>query len=157
MKKNVLSLSVFSLALAFVFSGCTKDEDKPEEPPATGTTGSGPGGQFSWSVNNSSTTVIADSAVYFPKFTTIFAYKGGTVTTVEINLSDIIVGTYSLSSVTGNELTYETNGATFKSTSGVVKIANNVSGKLTGDFNCALTGGSAVSSISGQFSDIQNR
>src|SRR5436190_16622055 len=106
MKKIILHLSVFSLALAFVFTGCTKDEDEPEDPSGTTTTGGGPGGQFSWSVNNSSTNVIADSAVYFPKFTTIFAYKGGTVTTVEINLSDIVAGTYSLSSVTGNELTY---------------------------------------------------
>ena len=55
----------FALMLAFTlaFSGCTKEEDEPDDPngPVTPVNTS----EFKWTVNNGTTPVIADSAVYY--------------------------------------------------------------------------------------------
>jgi hypothetical protein len=146
------------ILIIFFISGCTKDEDGPEDPGTgtTTTTGSVPASEFKWSVNTSTASVIADSAFCYAQFTTLYAYKSGTVNTVEINVSDIVPGTYNISSVTGNELKYVTGGTTFNATSGSVKILTNSGGKLSGNFSCGF-GSSSPSSIAGSFQEVRIR
>src|SRR4051812_12386197 len=80
---SITFLGLFSLFLLF---SCAKEQDEPEEP-TTATTGTVPANSsFKWTAG-STAQVIADSAVCYVQITTIYAYKGGTSKTVEINLS----------------------------------------------------------------------
>src|SRR5215204_4768471 len=129
-KKSFLLL-LFS---ALIIASCTKDNPEPEDDPGTPVTPVNKG-SFSYSVNGNAT-ITADSAVYYPKFTTIYSYKLGTENTIEINLSDLVAGSYIVNSTQGNALTYETNGQTFTATSGTINITANTGSRLSGNFNC---------------------
>jgi len=155
--KHMKSLFFKPICLIIFFSvlivSCAKDNPEPEDNPATPNTPVN-NGKFTYSVNGNAT-ITADSAIYYPKFTTIYSYKVGLQNTIEINLSDITVGSYTVSSVMGNALTYDTNGQTFTAKSGVVNITSNTGSRLSGDFNCSFSSG--ISTISGQFNDIRYR
>src|SRR4051812_23577752 len=102
MKKLALSI----LVLSIFATGCKKDDTNPAATPTPVSTGT-----FSWTAG-SGPKVTADSSHYYSSFTTIFAFKNGSSNSIEINLSSLAVGAYSLSSATGNALTFVTASTT---------------------------------------------
>ena len=138
----------------FLVAGCTKDEDEPEDPGNGSTTGTAMA-DFKWTLSNG-TTVIADSAICYPQITTIYGYKSGKSNTIELNLADIVVGTYNISSVSGNELKYVDNKVALNAASGKIEITGNTGGKMAGNFTATFSTGT-ITSISGQFSDVKSR
>ena len=149
----VLLANVAALPL-FVWS-CAKAESDPEKSVSTAPAGNTSTTSFQWTPNSGGS-VTADSSNYYSSFTTIFAFKNGNNNSLEINLSSLAVGAYTLSTATGNALTYIANSTTYTAKSGVVNITANSSTNLSGNFNCTLTGGT-LSSLSGQFVDIPRR
>ena len=131
------------------FISCAKEEVEPD--PIT----SQSKGNFNYSINGAALQK-ADSAVYYALYTTVYAYKNGTSTTFEINLSELIAGTYNISSATGNQFIYTTNAVDYYFTSGNFIISSNTNNKLAGSFNCSLSGGT-FTSATGSFSDLPRR
>ena len=149
MKKSIYIFCIFlSIGMTF-FISCAKEEVEPD--PIT----SQSKGNFNYSINGAALQK-ADSAVYYALNTTVYAYKNGTSTTFEINLSDLIAGTYNISSATGNQFIYTTNAVDYYFTSGNFIISSNTNNKLAGSFNCSLSGGT-ITSATGNFSDLPRR
>jgi hypothetical protein len=150
MHHRLLNTTVVFLISFLIFSGCAKDEPEPEDPGGTTTTGSTLG-NFTWSISGNPN-VTADSSRYIPAFSNIVAYKGNS--SVDIVLSALSVGSYSISSSQGNTLEYHTGSSTYFGTTGTVTITSNTGSKISGNFSSALTN---CISISGQFSDVPKR
>ena len=131
------------------FISCAKEEVEPD-PIASQSKGN-----FNYSINGAALQK-ADSAVYYALNTTVYAYKNGTSTTFEINLSDLIAGTYNISSATGNQFIYTTNAVDYYFTGGNFIISSNTNNKLAGSFNCSLSVGT-FTSATGNFSDLPRR
>ena len=149
MKKSIYIFCIFlSIGMTF-FISCAKEEVEPD--PIT----SQSKGNFNYSINGAALQK-ADSAVYYALNTTVYAYKNGTSTAFEINLSELIAGTYNISSATGNQFIYTTNAVDYYFTSGNFIISSNTNNKLAGSFNCSLSGGT-ITSATGNFSDLPRR
>lgn len=148
--KKPINIFYFILIIGMIFFiSCAKEEVVPD--PIT----SQSKGNFNYSINGAALQK-ADSAVYYALNTTVYAYKNGTSTTFEINLSDLIAGTYNISSATGNQFIYTTNAVDYYFTSGNFIISSNTNNKLAGSFNCSLSGGT-FTSATGNFSDLPRR
>ena len=145
MKRHTLLLTII-LGLLLFSSACVKDGSEPDTPAITY-------GNFSWTANG--TTTVADSAICYLQITTIYAYKGGIVNTVELNLSDVVTGTYPVNSTSGNEIKIVKNGLNLAAGSGTVTISSNTGSRLAGNFSGVLTG--TAGAVSGQFSEIRFR
>ncbi len=146
---------LFIAALPFLFFACAKASSDPDKNVSTTPAGNTSTTSFQWTpgVGNS---ITADSSNYYSSFTTIFAFKNGNNNSLEINLSSLAVGSYTLSSATGNALTYIANSSTYTAKSGQVNITANSSTNISGNFTCALSGGT-LTTLSGQFVDIPKR
>lgn len=149
MKKTIINISTATILLLFLFFGCTKSEKEPDEPLPT-TTGNTIDDDFKWTWNG--VTVTADSSFYIPGFNNIVAYKGQAY--VDIVLSNLSVGTYSISNSTGNSLEFNTGMQVLTANTGIVKITSNTGSRLSGTFNATLTGNEPMS---GQFKDIPKK
>lgn len=149
MKKSIYIFCIFlSIGMTF-FISCAKEEVEPDPIVSQSK------GNFNYSINGAALQK-ADSAVYYALNTTVYAYKNGTSTTFEINLSDLIAGTYNISSATGNQFIYSTNAVDYYFTNGNFIISSNTNNKLAGSFNCSLSGGT-FTSATGNFSDLPRR
>lgn len=137
--------------VAILFSGCAKDNTEPEPDPLNPVNL----GNFSWQPSTGST-VNADSSYYYLQINTIYAFKNGNLNSVEIVLSSLTVGTYSVSSVTGNDFTFVSGATTYTAGSGSVSITSTSGNKLAGNFNVNFQGGS-LTNLSGSFSDVPAR
>jgi hypothetical protein len=137
----------------FLFITCKKgDEAEPEDPINNGPVATG---GLTWKAG-SGATVTADSAYYYSQFTTVYAFKNGLNNSLEINLSALSAGSYSMSSATGNNLTFVTNATTYTASSGSFNITSTANNKLSGNFSVTLNGG-ALTSLSGEFNAIPQR
>ena len=154
MKKTAVKITLLLALSLAIFTGCQKDNADPatDDP---GTTTPVNKGSFSWTPAGG-TSVTADSAHYYSSFTTIFAFKNGNANSFEINLSSLAVGAYTLSSATGNALTFVTAATTYTAHSGSVLITTNNGSKMSGTFSATLNGGS-ITGVSGQFTDIPKK
>lgn len=149
MKKSIYIFCIFlSIGMTF-FISCAKEEVEPDPIVSQSK------GNFNYSINGAALQK-ADSAVYYALNTTVYAYKNGTSTTFEINLSELIAGTYNISSATGNQFIYSTNAVDYYFTNGNFIISSNTNNKLAGSFNCSLSGGT-FTSATGNFSDLPRR
>lgn len=149
MKKSIYIFCIFlSIGMTF-FISCAKEEVEPDPIVSQSK------GNFNYSINGAALQK-ADSAVYYALNTTVYAYKNGTSTAFEINLSELIAGTYNISSATGNQFIYTTNAVDYYFTSGNFIISSNTNNKLAGSFNCSLSGGT-FTSATGNFSDLPRR
>ncbi len=149
MKKSIYIFCIFlSIGMTF-FISCAKEEVEPDPIVSQSK------GNFNYSINGAALQK-ADSAVYYALNTTVYAYKNGTSTTFEINLSELIAGTYNISSATGNQFIYTTNAVEYNFTGGNFIISSNTNNKLAGSFNCSLSGGT-FTSATGNFSDLPRR
>ena len=149
MRKIIYIFYFFLIIGISFFISCAKEEVEPD--PIT----SQSKGNFNYSINGAALQK-ADSAVYYALNTTVYAYKNGTSTTFEINLSELIAGTYNISSATGNQFIYTTNAVEYNFTGGNFIISSNTNNKLAGSFNCSLSGGT-FTSATGNFSDLPRR
>jgi hypothetical protein len=146
---KTLPIKTILFSLSMLFFSCAKNKDEPE--PITPVNR----GNFSWQ-SNQGAQVKADSAYYFSQFTTIFAFKNGTNSSVEINLSSLGLGSYSISSVTGNALTFVNGSSTYTAPSGYCNITGTSDNLLVGTFSVNLNGGT-ITSLSGNFSDLPRK
>ena len=149
MKKIIYIFYFFLIIGISFFISCAKEEVEPDPIVSQSK------GNFNYSINGAALQK-ADSAVYYALNTTVYAYKNGTSTTFEINLSELIAGTYNISSATGNQFIYTTNAVEYNFTGGNFIISSNTNNKLAGSFNCSLSGGT-FTSATGNFSDLPRR
>lgn len=145
--KQLLRHFPYLLLLPLMFlAACAKDDTKPDDEPAQQNQGS-----FTWLLSNGQS-LSADSAYAFKSITTVYAFKGSN--NIEINLSSLSPGTYSISSATGNSFSYVNAGATSSGTAGNVVISANTANALSGSFSVSLSGGT-LTSVTGSFNDIR--
>ena len=146
MKKSTLSLVLAFASITLFISSCSK---------STTTIPNTTTGGLTW-IENTATTVTADSAYFDTRYSTLHAFKGGTAKIIELNLSAGTVGTYTVSSA--NSISYIASGSstTYIATTGSVNITANASAKMTGSFSSTGTGAS-LTSLSGTFIDIPVR
>ncbi len=138
--KNVF----FILFAALVFS-CSTEEATPVIPVTSG---------FTWTENGNSTILTVDDPYATAQYNSIFALRSG-VTIYEINLTALTPGTYDFAGG-ANSIFYNNNGSTtgnFSATGGSIIITANANNKLSGTFTATGTG-NGVTSVSGQFTDI---
>lgn len=135
---------------AFLLGACAKEETPEDEPPVQTDNGS-----FSWTLS-SGQTVNADSAHCYNSINTIYAFKNGAANSIEVTLSALSVGSYSISSSTGNTFNFANGSTSYNGTSGSFAISANANNKLSGNFSVNITGGT-LTSISGSFQDIAKR
>ncbi len=148
-KLNHIFLPILFLSALFILNGCAKSETDPEKEIQIGV--ANPTDDFKWTPT-SGLQVTADSSHYYSSFTTIFAFKSGNANSVEINLASLAVGTYSISSVTGNALSYVKDATTYNASAGSVTISSHADNKIAGSFSCTFTG--SLAGLSGFFVDV---
>ncbi|MDI1354339.1 MAG: hypothetical protein PSX36_05455 [bacterium] len=149
MKTLLKQISVlFFPVLLFTF-GCQKDASQPNDPVVS------PTSRFTWTPS-SGATVVADNFYYITAYNNIVASKTGNLTSVDIILESLSVGTHTISPSKGITLEYVYSGTTYSGKSGVVNITSNSAGLITGNFNAALTGGT-ITAISGEFTDLREK
>lgn len=138
--KNIL----FVLFLVSLSSCSNDDESTPVTPPSTG---------FTWTENGNATVLTVDNPNVNAPYNTIYAVRNG-VTIYEFNLTSLAPGTYSFSG-NANAIYYNNNASagSFTATGGSVIITANANNKISGTFT-ATGSGNGVSSLSGQFTDI---
>lgn len=153
MKKiHLTALASLLLFASFIFSGCAKEEDAPEEKtPSNPITP--PPAKFSWVINGGAE-VTADETYYVAAYSNIYAAKG--TRTVDIILDDLSKGTYQISAP-AITIDYFDGTNTHSGKSGTVVISENTGSLLSGSFTCALSGGGSNSSITGQFSSVPKK
>lgn len=108
-----------------------------------------------WTFDGTSSS--ADSSFALLAYNRIMAYKdiGVNAKSLTINLSSLAVGTYTLSSVSPNVLTYVVaQTVDHTSQSGTVNITANTGAKLSGTYNALMDNGLT---FSGTFSEIPIR
>jgi hypothetical protein len=147
----ILALSI--LSALFIIS-CAKDKKEPEDPGSTTPVPTTPP-YFSWTVSGGQTTV-ADSSFCYVSSNAVDAFRGGNSNSIEIRLSAFTTGTYVINSVSGNQLDYQLGTKVYTGSNGTVNITAATSSKITGNFNCSLSGGT-ITSISGTFADVPKR
>jgi hypothetical protein len=129
-----------------LLASCAKEEKEPE-PVA-------PAVNFKWTPTGGQT-FQAEDAYYISSFNNIVATKSGGAEYVDINLTKLTTGTYSISvSSTGNTLVYSSGTATFTAKSGQVTISSVTDTKLSGSFDVSFSTGSG---LSGDFKEIGPR
>jgi hypothetical protein len=148
---NKSSIGLLVVFCCWMAVACKKDDPEPVD--TTPTTAQNKG-DFKYSLNGGAV-LAADSAKYYSQNTTIFAFKNNANISFEINLSDLSVGTYSISSSTGNQFQYTVGSANYNGT-GNVNITANANNQLSGNFNCALSGGT-LTSVTGTFVDLPRK
>ena len=145
------ALKIAVLFAPIFLAGCAKDEPDipgpgddpiPEYPP-----------YFAWKIDGGPTRV-ADSSYAYVQSHVLFAFKN-TGEGLEVNLSSMSEGTYTISMATGNMLQYDDGSATYDAT-GEFVINDASSGRLSGYFDCGFTGG-PLTAISGTFADVPVR
>ena len=151
MKKTFLNIAITTFICLLFFNSCKKDDPQPEEPVVINTTPP----VFNWKINNT-TSFSSDSTSCYQSNTSIYAYKNGRVNSIEKKLPSLNTGTYSISSVTGNELTLLSGNVSYSASSGTVIIKSNNNNKLSGSLTAAFSTGT-VTSLSGEFTDITRR
>ncbi len=155
MKRAFLIIGTIAGLAILMLSSCAKATTDPEKETNTNNGGATSTTEFKWTPGSGST-VTSDSSYCYNSITSIFAFKNGTNNSIEITLSSMAVGAYSVSASTGNALTYVSNSTTYTAKSGAVNITTNANNKLSGNFNCSVTGGT-LTSLSGQFTDVPVR
>lgn len=141
---HYLQLLIFTITLIFI--SCKPNVEDPEENKSNAQIG------FFYAENGSSNFTKADDAVANKQYKTIIAKKNNQ-TIVEIVLTDLKAGTYSLS--TKYAFTYVKDGKHWEATSGTLQISKNDGSKISGTFEAtAGTGVTGVNSVKGNFTDI---
>ncbi len=142
---NTIKIGLLALALPLFFMASCKKDKNSSNSSASGQKG------FFYAENGASTQIKADDAWVNGSYKTIMAKKGS-ATVLEINLSSIAVGTYSIASP--NAVTYIPGGV-WVASAGTVKITKNDGSKVSGNFDATTGSGvSGVNKVSGSFTDI---
>jgi hypothetical protein len=128
---------------------CSKDDSS-----SSGGGASGAANGLFYGENGAAASQTVDTPYASDTFNSVFAVNSGS-TVIEMNLSDIAVGSYAIDAT--NAFTYIKPGQSnfFIGSAGTIVITANASGKLTGTFS--ITAGSGivgVNSVSGTFKNI---
>jgi len=149
---NIIRFVCLLILSLFIFSGCAKDPDEPEEETPT-TPITPPPAKFSWVINGG-TTVVADETYFVEAYSDIYAAKG--TKTIDIILDALDKGTYQISQPI-RTLDYFDGTNTQKGQSGTVVITEKSAGLISGSFTCTMSSGGSSSTISGEFSNIPKK
>ena len=152
MKSKFFLNTLLFLSISILTVSCAKKEEEPIDNSPLPTPKNY--GDFKYTLNGVPQ-VSSDSAYFFPQQNSIFSYKSNASKIIEINLSAFSVGTYTISSATGNQFQYS-YGQTIHNGTGTLAITANNSNLISGNFNCILTGGT-YTSISGTFVDLPKK
>lgn len=134
----VIALVMFGV---FSFAACKKDSG-----------GSGGNGTFTYKENNGSELQMPNAEAR-SQYKSIFASEASNNPLIEINLTSLSVGDYTIGSA--NQLSYLKGTSLWTASGGTVKITNNANGKLSGNFISQGVGITGVNSLSGTFTDIE--
>ena len=154
MKKYIFIISTNSLSMSFA---CKKKDTSTPDTTTTKTGGAVTlSGTFTRSENGGATQT-SDSAEFRNVYNALYAYKGGLARYFEIDYSESIVGSYTLSTTGSNSLNYIVQTGTinnvYTANSGTANITANTSGKLSGNFTGSYSSGT-LTSISGGFTNV---
>jgi len=153
MKKQFLILSVVFVFVCVLLFSCKKDEVSTPLTPAT------PG--FKWK-ENAGAFITADSAYWttWATGTGIRAYKGGMQNYFEINWPTQNNTSVGAKSLTANnaDFTFLKGAESFDISSNqnlnITAFTNN---KLSGSFNFTVSGGTTITSIQAEFTDLPQK
>lgn len=147
--KNLIakSLLVVSVSMA-VFTGCSKSDNTVVVPPNNN--------KGTSQANVNGIAIVPDSAYATASMNSIIFYKDFASTTdnktINIVLTSLSVGSYTLTSSTPNSIKYTLGGTLlYTSQSGTVNITANNGTRISGNYN-AMMNGSAP--FSGSFTDL---
>jgi hypothetical protein len=129
------------LAAASIFAACSKDEVQTAQQTVNA-------GSFTYSTDNGTTMITADSAYFDTRYNTIKAFKGGSASIVEINLSADTVGVYTIGGL--NAVSYLNGTTLYVASTGAVTINSINSSKTTGVFTSTNTSATLI----GNFTNI---
>lgn len=148
MKNNILK-SVFALLiLSVTLLSCNHDDEAASPPPPPGLP------ELLYAEGGESTMTSVTNPIALSSSKEIFGRNGST-NVIEIKLSSLAVGTYTISGV--NQFTYTRLGTSSPWTAilGTITITMNTGTELSGSFD--LTAGNStlgINSVSGSFSNI---
>lgn len=137
------------LPVLLLTTRCQKDAGQPNDPNPSSNS------SFSWTPAGGAT-VVADNFYYITAYNNIVANKTGNLTSIDIILDDLSVGSHTISPSKGITLDYVYSGTTYSGKSGIVNITSKTGGLISGNFNAALAGGT-ITSISGEFTDLHEK
>lgn len=129
------------LAVASIFTACSKDEVQTAQQTVNA-------GSFTYSTDNGTTMITADSAYFDTRYNTIKAFKGGATAIVEINLAADTVGVYTVGGL--NAVSYLNGTTLYVASAGAVTISSINSAKTTGVF----TSTNSNATLIGNFTNI---
>lgn len=112
---------------------------------------------FNYAENNSPTMIFLDAPDASAVAKKIVGKSTGGATVIDIKLTSLAVGTYTLGSGSGNEFVYKKPGTTSTWTGviGTITITTNSGGLLYGTFDIKSgTGINSVNLMKGNFSDV---
>lgn len=147
MSKKLFFYLFTALLVSSVLVSCRKDDDNNN-----GGNGNTTQDGFFYAENGGSQ-IKLDNPFVNGAYNTIIA-QSGTTTVMEMNLSALTAGTYTMSG--SNAFTYIKSGASshWTATGGSVVITSNSGGKLTGTFDVQGSGITGINRISGAFTNI---
>ncbi len=148
MKSLKITILLLAVAMATIFSSCSKSDPTPAVAPAV----TAPDG-FSWT-ENGGTTVKTATAIYVTSQNNLYAKNAAGVDIFEITTKNTIVGTYVLGD---NFSVIQYTGLTPQYTppTGKIVITSNTGGKMSGTFEGTGTSvGCPLTSIKGTFNNI---
>jgi hypothetical protein len=148
MKKNILKSVVAFFVLTSILISCDNDDDAVASPPPPGL----PELLYAEGGAPSSSSVTNPIAIASTK--EIFGRNGAT-NVIEIKLSSLAVGTYTISAVNQFTYTRPTTSSPWTAVTGTITITMNTGTEISGNFN--LTAGNSslgINSVSGSFSNI---
>jgi hypothetical protein len=148
MKNNILKSVIILLVLSLALTSCNHDDETASPIPPPGLP------ELLYAEGGASTMTSVTNPIALSSSKEIFGRNGST-NVIEIKLSSLAVGTYSISAV--NQFTYSRPGTSspWTAVTGSITITMNTGTELSGNFN--LTAGNSslgINSVSGSFNDI---
>lgn len=148
MKNNILKSVLALFFLTSILISCDNDDDAVASPPPPGLP------ELLYAEGGISTMSSVTNPIALSSSKEIFGRNGST-NVIEIKLSSLAVGTYTISAV--NQFTYirPTTSSPWTAVTGTITITMNTGTELSGSFD--LTAGNStlgINSVSGSFSNI---
>lgn len=148
MKNNILKSVLALFILTSILISCDNDNEVVASPPPPGLP------ELLYAEGGVSTMTSVTNPIALSSSNEIFGRNGST-NVIEIKLSSLAVGTYSLSAA--NQFTYTRLGTSspWTAVTGTITITMNTGTELSGNFN--LTAGNSslgINSVTGSFSNI---
>lgn len=148
MKNNILKSVLALFILTSTLISCNNDDDAVASPPPPGLP------EFLYAEGGAPTMSSVTDPIALSSSKEIFGRNGST-NVIEIKLSSLAVGTYTISGTNQFTYTRPSTSSPWTAASGTITITINTGTQLSGNFD--LTSGSSslgINTVSGSFSNI---